>query len=91
MPLSTIELAAARDIVGRILEEFSLDGYVFDVEPTDKEILVKLECAVEGGWESRQLLIDRGLFQRSREDPGARQSVRDQLRQALSVCLPEGK
>lgn len=91
MPLSTIELAAARDTIGTILKEFSLDGYVFDVEPADTEILVKLECAVEEGWESKQLLIDRGLFQRSREDPGARQSVRDQLRQALAACLPEGK
>lgn len=38
MPLSTAELANAREIVSQILDELGLDAYLFGVEPCEDEL-----------------------------------------------------
>jgi hypothetical protein len=86
MPFSTRELANAREIVGHMLEEFGLNAYLFEVDPVDKEVRVKVECALDDEWSTVELTLEKGLVLRGMHDPDAQQSIRDQLRKALAPC-----
>ena len=52
MPLSTVEIAKARDTANKILDELLLDAYVFELEPRDDvwELTIECACDVDGGW-----------------------------------------
>jgi len=89
MQLSTEELANAREIVIQILEELRLDAYLFEVEPREDELEIKVECAVEGGWETVKLMVAKELLLRGIDDPGAHQLLLENWRDVLCACLPE--
>jgi hypothetical protein len=88
MPLSTKEFAQARDIVGRALDQLGLKAYLYELEPADDTMKIRVECALDGEWEVVELGVDVDLLLRGMEDPGAQQSIQEQLRQAVSACLP---
>lgn len=89
MPLSTAELANAREIVSKILDELRFDAYLFEVEPGEDKLEITVECAVEGGWETVKLIVDKDHLLRGIDDPGAHQLLLNNWRNVLSACLPE--
>lgn len=89
MPLSTAEFTSAREIVSKILDELGLDAYLFEVEPGEDKLEITVECAVEGGWETVKLIVDKKLLLRGIDDPEAHQLLLENWRNVLSACLPE--
>jgi hypothetical protein len=87
MALSMNELARAREVVGSILEELHLDAYMFEVEPTDRQWEIRVECAVQEGWETVRLRAARDYLLRGAEDAVAHQVLLDTWREALSACV----
>lgn len=87
MPLSTAELANAREIVRQILDELRLDAYLFGVEPCEDELEIKVECAVEGGWKTVKLMVAKELLLRGMDDPGVHKLLLNNWRSVLSACL----
>lgn len=87
MPLSSTELARARDLVADILEELQLDAYLFEVEPGTGEWEVRVECPVAEGWAHRRLRVDRERLLAADEDPAQRRRLVDDWQQRLVECL----
>ena len=90
MSLSTVEYAKARDTIGKMLDELRLEAYLFEVEPAEDQVKIKVECALDGEWEAVELKFDAGLVLRAIDDPEAYRSVRERLRTAVAACLPKG-
>jgi hypothetical protein len=91
MSLSTVEYAKARDAVGKMLDELRLQAYLFEVEPDEDQVKIKVECALDGEWEAVELRFDSGLVLRAIDEPEAYRSVREGLAAALAGCLPQSK
>ncbi len=89
MPLSTVELANARELVKQILDDLRLDAYLFEVEPGEGELEIKIECAVKEGWETVTIKLEKELLLSGVGDPDARLKLLEQWRDVLSSCLPE--
>jgi hypothetical protein len=75
MPLSTMELAEARQAVAELLEQAGLDAFLFEVEPREDHWELRLECAVPDGWQSLVLSVDRDSLLASRNDDEARRRL----------------
>lgn len=88
MPLSTIELAKAREVIRQLLDELKLDAYLFEVEPDENTLEIKIECAVQGGWETVKIPAEKALLLRAIDDADTYQSLLKQWRGTLSACLP---
>lgn len=90
MALSTVQFAKVRDTVGQMLDELGLRAYLFEVEPVEDQVKIKVECALDGEWEAVEVSFDSGLVLRAIDDPEAYRSVRERLRTAVTACLPKG-
>lgn len=86
MTLSMHELAQAREVVTRVLDELGLDAYLFEVEPHQGQWEIKVECAVDDGWESCRLSADREYLLRGIDDAVVHAVLTDNWREALSAC-----
>jgi hypothetical protein len=87
MQVSTSELAQAREVVGRVLEELRLDAYLFEVEPREGQWEIRVECAVAGGWATCRLTAEKEYLLRGTDDAITHQVLLDNWREALSSCL----
>ena len=87
MPESIAELSQIREHITRALDELRLDAYLFEVEPLEGEWELKVECAVEEGWETVRVPVGKELLLRAVKDSSAHQSLLDKLSEALSACL----
>jgi hypothetical protein len=87
MTLSTIEFAKAREVIKQLLDELKLDAYLFEVEPDENTLEIKVECAVEGGWETVTIPAEKVLLLRAIDDIDTYQSLMEQWRGRLSTCL----
>lgn len=85
--VSMQELARARETVGALLEALGLEAYLFEVEPRDGQWLIRVECAVAGGWTSRRLTAAADLLQGGAGDGPARRALLQAWREALAPCL----
>lgn len=83
MNVSTAQLAAAREIADELFDMMGLRSYLFEVESHESEWLIKVECAVNEGWMTTQLYVDRDLLIQSKD----MQAVRDQLLQSWGEHL----
>ena len=84
---ATIEqLATAREVVAKLLEELQLDAYLFEVEPLEGPWEVKVECPVEGGWETFRLTIKKEYLLRGIDEAVLHEMLLDDWREALSAC-----
>ena len=90
MELSARELAQAREVVQRVLDELGLEAYLFDIEPQEGQWEVRVECAVEGGWESCRLSADREYLLRGADDAVVHGVLIDNWREALAACRRRG-
>jgi len=84
--LSRNELAQAREVVERVLEELRLDAYLFEVEPRPGQWEIRVECAVEGGWETCRLSADKEYLLRGVDDAVVHGVLIDNWREALAAC-----
>jgi len=84
--LSKNELAQARDVVARVLEELRLDAYLFEVEPLAGQWQIRVECAVEGGWETCRLSAGKEYLLRGVDDAVVHEVLIDNWREALAAC-----
>ncbi len=86
MSLSITELAQAREVVTRILDELKLDAYLFEIEPLEGQWEIKVECAVVGGWETVRLTANKEILLRGGDDAVAHEVLLDNWREALLAC-----
>ena len=86
MTLSMTELAQARDVVGRVLDELQLDAYLFEVEPHEGQWEIRVECPVAGGWQTCRLTADKEYLLRGSDDAVVHEVLIDAWRDALSAC-----
>lgn len=87
MSVSMVELAQARELATKILDELGLDAYLFEVEPGEKQWELKVECAVEEGWETVSIPVTKELLLRITDDAAAHQLLMADWHKALSACL----
>ena len=59
MKLSSEDLFQARDATQALLEQMGLSAYLFEVEPREVAWQVRVECAVNSGWQSTTLDVDK--------------------------------
>ena len=89
MPLSMTELANAREITKPLLDDLWLDAYLYEVEPDGEELEIKIECALDEGWETVKFTAEKALLLHALDDPDAHQTLLAQWRKELSTCLPK--
>ncbi len=85
MDLSAKNLADARETVGRLLEQLGLTAYLFEVEPYAEQWKVRVECALDSGWQSSLLMVDDNMLRACRTDRVARDYLLDEWRERLTV------
>lgn len=90
MPLSTMELAEARQAVSDLLEQAGLDAYLFEVEPRQGHWELRLECAIPDGWQTLVLPVDKDSLLASRKDDDARRRLIDNWREQWACKLAKG-
>jgi len=81
-----VELARARDVVARVLEELRLEAYLFEVEPREGQWEVRVECAMADGWTTCRLTADREYLLRGMDDAVVHQVLADDWGEALAAC-----
>jgi hypothetical protein len=86
MRVSLLELSRAKDAAGALLEQLGLEAYLFEVEPRDGDWLVRVECAIDEGWQTTSLAVDRGRLLTSPQDGGARAALLREWRARLVAC-----
>lgn len=86
MPLSSTELIQAREAAAELLEELGLDAYLFEVEPRNSQWELRVECAIEEGWETMTLSVPKVLLLAGRNDAAARQRLLTDWRERLAAC-----
>ncbi len=84
---SAAELAEARDVVQSLLETLGLRAYLFEVEPRESgQWVVRIDCALNGEWQSTSLEVPWQALRACREDPAARRALLAQWRPHLDHC-----
>lgn len=68
MKLSSEDLLQAKEAAQALLEQLGLSAYLFEVEPGEVVWLVRVECAVNSGWQSTMLDVDKQELLNSRTD-----------------------
>jgi hypothetical protein len=86
MPLAITELAKARDCVADLLNELQLEAYLFEVEPKDDIWEVKIECAIEEGWETITLSVRKGMLLAGLDEMNVREQLLGEWRARLGAC-----
>lgn len=86
MSLSMNELAQAREVVARVLEELQIDAYLFEVEPLEGHWEIRVECAVADGWETCRLKAKKEYLLRGADDAVVHEVLIDAWKDALADC-----
>ena len=86
MPLGMVELARAREAAREVLEDLHLDGYLFEVEPSEAGWRVRIECAIPHGWETVEIEVDADTLVASRNDSALRRMLVEAWRPRLAHC-----
>jgi len=91
MKLSTNELAEMRRTVETLLDELNLEAYLFEIEPKEGQWEIKIECAINEGWETCLLTAETDYLLHGIDDAIARRVLLDNWREALAACrIKEG-
>jgi hypothetical protein len=86
MTVSTVDLANAREIVHELLEQLRLEAYLFEVEPRALNWKIRVDCGINGQWQSLVLEVDPGQLSASREDGAARAALLSAWSNQLHEC-----
>ena len=85
MNLTAKNLAEAKETVGDLLEQLGLTAYLFEVEPYADQWKVRVECALDSGWQSSQLTVDDNMLRACRTDRFARDHLLEEWRERFTV------
>ena len=83
--LST-ELSEAHKTVTILLDELQLEAYLFEIEPTNTQWQLTVECAINEGWQTVKLKANKDYFQHGADDALLHRFLLDEWQDALSVC-----
>jgi hypothetical protein len=86
MPLSTVELAEARQAASDLLEQAGLEAYLFEIEPRQGHWELRVECAIPQGWQTLALPVDKDLLLASRKDAAVRHQLLEDWRRHFGTC-----
>jgi len=88
MPLSTSDIAIARETANKILEELQLDAYVFEIEPVNENWELKIECAceIDGSWQSFTIQVPRQMLMNGLVDDTAKRHLFEYWKKKLVAC-----
>lgn len=86
MASTTSEIAEAREAVAELLEELGLEAYLFAVEPRNAEWELKVDCAMDGNWETVTIPVPKEWVMKSREDTLIRQRLLRDWQDRLGAC-----
>ncbi len=88
--ITTLELAQAKEAVSTLLEQLGVAAYLFEIEPREDRWSLRVDCALDEGWQSVALPVDKSLLVASREDVLARERLLNEWRTQLGACKTEG-
>ena len=80
------EVEQATQSTAALLDELGLAAYLFAIEPHAGGWELKVECAVDEGWEAIVLPVDVQLLLASRSDPSARAQLIQAWGPKLAAC-----
>ena len=83
MKISIQEMATARENIEKVLEEIGLKKFVFEVEPTDDQWQIIIECNMNSSWERIQCSADKEYLLRGIDDAIAHAVLLDNIKEAL--------
>lgn len=86
-PISTRELAQAKEAVNALLEELKLPAYLFEVEPRTGPWEVHIDCAAGDVWQSLTLPVDVTELVETLSNPAARSRLVTKWRAQLDACV----
>ena len=88
MPISTLDLAKARESANTILEELQLDAFIYGVEPRDDvwELTIECACAVDGAWETITLQVPKRMLLDSFDNDKVKQQLFEYWKKILADC-----
>ncbi|MEJ2141755.1 MAG: hypothetical protein P8Y24_05270 [Gammaproteobacteria bacterium] len=86
MTISSAELAEIREVTSKLLDELQLEAYLFEVEPRDELWELNVECAIDNGWETFKLKVNKDYFQHADDDAVFHHLLINEWREALSAC-----
>ena len=86
MSISTIELAKAKDAANSLLEQLDLEAFLFELEPKAEGWALKVECAIDGGWQVIALDVDAERLAASLVHDTDRQILLQEWRRHLGAC-----
>lgn len=86
MKLSINELADMRRNVTALLDKLQIEAYLFEIEPKEGQWEIKVECAINEGWESFLLTAEKDYLLHGFDDVVAKDVLLDNWRQALASC-----
>jgi tRNA(Ser,Leu) C12 N-acetylase TAN1 len=81
------DLEGATEAARALLEELGLEAYLFAVEPREGDWELKLECALEDGWQTIALPVELDLLLASRTETDARSRLLRSWGSKLAACL----
>lgn len=81
------DLKGATEAARALLEELGLEAYLFAVEPREGDWELKLECALEEGWQTIALPVELDLLLASRTETDARARLLSSWGGRLAACL----
>lgn len=86
MPISTFELAHARDISAQLLDELDLDAWLFEVEPREGAWELRVECATDDGWEAVKVGVSEESLKACCNNETAHRELIQELDSRLNAC-----
>jgi hypothetical protein len=86
MFVTTEALIQTRELLEELLEELALDAYLFEVEPRDGAWEVRIECAVDGGWQSHAFMLEGERLTAAAHDADARLRLLRECDDRLAGC-----
>ena len=85
-----LDMPGVRAAVERIVDELGLDAFVYTVEPREAGWELRVECAIEEGWQVITLPVDPGKLVASLSDAGAREELRAAWFPHFRACIKSG-
>lgn len=86
MSLSAEQLLAAKETVNGLLEDLALEAYLFEVQPGEQGWDVRVECAIEGGWQNSRISVGFEELIASHDDEALRRKLFEEWKRCLGTC-----
>ncbi|HKJ88530.1 MAG TPA: hypothetical protein VKA48_08480 [Gammaproteobacteria bacterium] len=91
MRISGGELERARVITEDLLEELGLEAYLYEVEPREDAWEIRVECALNEGWQRALLSVERERLLSVPHRSQVRRGLLEEWDGELSACRREAR